>query len=180
MLSVGWDEVIHMRRGLAVGSIALALSFAVLWSTSPSADADWVMGDIARVADALGLQPTYDGKYDLSEILLEVLARLGVEWRDGCHVEFNNTVDVYRGNCATLQVSTLSGADCSIEVVLPSGTVSTASGLSTQTADASGNVIWTWLVRGNTGPGTGTICVTATMPGGESCTAEMEWTVREK
>ena len=171
-----------MKRGLAVGSIALAMAllFAILCPSSPSADADWVMGDIARVAIALGLQPTYDGKYDLSEILCEVLVRLGVKCQEGCFIAFNNTVDVYRGNAATLRVSTPTGAVCTIQVVLPSDRVSTAAGLLTQTADASGKVIWTWLVGGNTGPGTGMIRVMATMPDGETCTAEMEWTVRQK
>ena len=171
-----------MKRGLAVGSIALtmALLFTILWSSSPSADGDWVMGDIARVGIALGLLPSYDGKYDLSEILCEVLIRLGVECQEGCFIGFNNTVDVYRGNAACLQVSTLPGADCSIEVVLPSGRSSTASGLLAQTADASGDIIWAWLVGGNTGPGRGTIRVMATTPDGETCTAELEWTVRQK
>ena len=35
-------------------------------------------------------------------------------------------------------------------------------------------------MSGNTGPGEGTIRVTATTPRGESCTTETEWVVRQK
>jgi len=138
------------------------------------------MGDIGRVATALGVEPTEEGKYDVSEILCEVLARLDIDCSTSCFIRFDNAVDVYRGNTACLQISTVPGSVCSILVTLPSGRTSTASGLSKQTASSSGTVIWSWLVSGNTGPGKGTIQVTTTTPDGESCTAETEWIVRQK
>jgi hypothetical protein len=171
-----------MRRSLVGGAIvavAILLTF-VLWPAAPTADEDWVMGDIGRVAAALGVGPTTEGKYDVSEILCEVLARLDIDCSTTCFVKFMNSVDVFRGNPATLQVQTTPGAHCSIEVVLPSGAVSEAGGLTAQTADVSGTVIWSWLVGGRTGPGTGTIRVTATTPAGDTCTSETEWVVRQK
>jgi len=48
---------------------------------APTADNDWVMGDLARVATALGVLPTAEGKYDVSEILYAMLDIMGVETR---------------------------------------------------------------------------------------------------
>ena len=166
-----------VASAVVVAAIVLTV---VLWPTAPTADEDWVMGDIGSTATALGVEPTAEGKYDVSEILCEVLARLDIDCSTSCFVKFMNSVDVFRGNPATLQIQTTPGAHCSIEVVLPSGAVSEAGGLTPQTADVSGTVIWSWLVGGRTGPGTGTIRVTATTPRGESCTAETEWVVRQK
>jgi hypothetical protein len=171
-----------MERKLIGGAIvAAAMALAVvLWPATPIADEDWVMGDIGRVATALGVRPTAEGKYDVSEILCEVLSKLDIDCSTSCFIRFDNAVDVYRGNTACLQVSTVPGSVCSILVTLPSGRTSTASGLSAQTATSSGTAIWSWLVSGNTGPGTGAIQVTAATSTGESCTAETEWIVRQK
>ena len=69
-----------MRRSLVGGAIvAVAISLTViLWPATPTADEDWEMGDIGRVATALGVQAGADGRYDVSEILCEVLTRLDI------------------------------------------------------------------------------------------------------
>jgi hypothetical protein len=49
---------------------------------------------------------------------------------------------------------------CDLSVMLPSGRESTASGLGTMSADASGNATWTWDIGPTTGSGTATALVT--------------------
>jgi hypothetical protein len=68
-----------MRRTLVGGVIvAVAISLtAVLWPVVPIAHEDWVMGDLSLVATALGVQPTTEGKYDVSEILCALLEVMG-------------------------------------------------------------------------------------------------------
>lgn len=49
---------------------------------------------------------------------------------------------------------------CTLVVTLPSGRISTATGLGTTTADASGNATWTWQIGSNTDAGTAHVSVT--------------------
>lgn len=63
---------------------------------------------------------------------------------------------------ATIKIKTDAGASCSIEVTLPSGTVSTSKDLAPKTADQQGDVIWTWGINWNTKPGTATIKLSCT------------------
>ena len=69
-----------------------------------------------------------------------------------------------RGSVASLTISTVPGAQCTITVYYKSG-ASKASGLAPQTADDSGSVTWDWNVGRNTTPGTWKIKVTATAGG---------------
>ncbi len=69
------------------------------------------------------------------------------------------TSPIKRGNMASLTAHTSPGAYCSITYITPSGTTSTAAGLFAQYADGAGNVTWTWLISGNTNPGTGSVTV---------------------
>lgn len=68
------------------------------------------------------------------------------------------------GNRATVVALTSPGASASLEVKYKSGT-SEAKHLGSATADANGYVQWTWLVSGNTTPGTWGL--TATSASGE-------------
>jgi competence protein ComEC len=76
---------------------------------------------------------------------------------------------------ATLTAQTVPGAQCSITVRYQSGP-SSASGLEPKTADASGNISWSWTVGSNTTPGTWPITVTARL-GGNSLTREISFVV---
>jgi hypothetical protein len=49
---------------------------------------------------------------------------------------------------------------CNLVVILPSGRQSTAGGLGTTSADASGDATWTWQVGSRTGAGTAQVTVT--------------------
>ncbi len=60
--------------GMVLVSILVAASFLSLIFVS--ADNSWEMGDLARVARRLGVEPRPDGKYDLSSVLTAVLDRL--------------------------------------------------------------------------------------------------------
>ena len=55
--------------------------------------------------------------------------------------------------------SSKSGDICTLAVTLPSGRLSTASGLGTTTANASGVATWTWLIGSTTGAGTARVSV---------------------
>ncbi len=71
------------------------------------------------------------------------------------------TSPVALGGMATLTAQTSAGASCSIVYKHPSGKVSTAPGLTPQTAGSDGTVSWTWLISAGTRPaGTGTATVT--------------------
>jgi len=87
------------------------------------------------------------------------------------------TSPISRGSNATVSAKTAPGALADITVIYASGEVSQAKGLGPMTADAQGNVSWTWLVGGNTTPGPATIFVTASL---DDCsavaTAKMEVT----
>jgi hypothetical protein len=73
------------------------------------------------------------------------------------------------GGRATVVAQTTPGASCSIAYRTPAGTSSTAQGLGSKIADASGTASWTWEIGPSTRPGTGTVVVTAggycTQPG---------------
>jgi len=64
------------------------------------------------------------------------------------------------GRNASVTVQAAASARCSIRYITPLGTNSTAAGLVSQTADASGSASWTWLIGGNTTRGTGSVTVT--------------------
>jgi hypothetical protein len=84
---------------------------------------------------------------------------------------------ISHGSNATMTAATAPGASCSARVVYASGTVSTAAGLqTTPTADASGNVSWTWKVGTSTGPGTSTASVTCSL-GGQTASASQTFQV---
>jgi hypothetical protein len=55
--------------------------------------------------------------------------------------------------------SSKSGDSCTLAVTLPSGRLSTARGLGTTTANASGVATWTWLIGSTTGAGTARVSV---------------------
>jgi len=78
-------------------------------------------------------------------------------------VEAPTAVD--RGNYTSITIRTAPCATCAIDVILPSGHHSTASGLGVKSADESGVATWTWLVSGNTGGG----AATATIACSSSC-----------
>jgi len=106
-------------------------------------------GDLSGSANPAGL--TMDGSKTVMAIFAADLTAQIVD----------RNLSIYRGTYATLRALTLPGASCTITVTLPSGSTSTAAGLSAQVADADGMASWTWLVAGNTLPGMGSITVTA-------------------
>ena len=71
----------------------------------------------------------------------------------------NAPITAARGLNATLQAKTAPNTSCSIVVEYKSGP-SKAAGLVAKTSDGAGNVAWTWIVGGNTTPGTWPIIVT--------------------
>jgi hypothetical protein len=85
------------------------------------------------------------------------------------------TSPVAAGADATLTASTAPGASCSIVVEYKSGP-SSASGLGPATADAVGDVSWTWRVGSRTTAGTWPITVTCAA-GGQSAAARTTITV---
>jgi len=79
------------------------------------------------------------------------------------------------GNVATATIKTAAGASCSITVTYKSGK-STAKGLDPKIADMNGMVSWSWLVGGNTTPGSWPIDVTCSA-NGQTATQHMTFTV---
>lgn len=71
----------------------------------------------------------------------------------------NLTKSVARGGNATARVGTAPNAKCTIAYTTPSGTRSEAAGLESKTADAKGEVSWTWVIGTATTPGEGTVGV---------------------
>lgn len=63
------------------------------------------------------------------------------------------TSPVAQKQTATIKIQTDPVAACTIEVTLPSGTVSTSKDLGPKTADGAGQVIWSWNINWNTKPG---------------------------
>ncbi|WP_336788227.1 TadE/TadG family type IV pilus assembly protein [Paenibacillus sp. MMO-177] len=80
------------------------------------------------------------------------------------------------GNKATVIALTSPGASASLTVNYKSGT-STAKHLGSATADANGYVRWTWLVSGNTTPGTWEL--TATSASGDAVSMHFNVTKKE-
>ena len=64
------------------------------------------------------------------------------------------TSPVDSGAYASLVAQTAPHAKCDLSVTLPSGRESESSSLVTQTANAAGQVEWTWLTGTRTKPGT--------------------------
>ncbi len=64
------------------------------------------------------------------------------------------------GRRAQLTIKTTPGAECFLSYITPAGTTSTTQGLGKRTATADGICGWTWSIRSNTRPGTGTLEVT--------------------
>jgi competence protein ComEC len=62
---------------------------------------------------------------------------------------------VQRGQRVSLTITTTPGCTWYLEYITPSGNVSTATGLGSKTADATGVITWEWLISGNTSPGIG-------------------------
>ena len=67
------------------------------------------------------------------------------------------TSPVVQNQPATIKIQTDANAECTIEVTLPSGTVSTSKNLGPKTADQNGEVVWSWRINWNTKPGAATI-----------------------
>ena len=80
------------------------------------------------------------------------------------------TAPARRNGTATLVLHTQPGAIGTIDVSYKSGS-SQAAGLAPQVADAGGQVAWSWMVGGQTTPGTGRIVVTARAGGATATTA---------
>ena len=73
------------------------------------------------------------------------------------------TSPVDSGAYASVVAQTAPHAKCDLAVTLPSGRESESSGLVTQTANASGQVEWTWLTGTRTKPGTAKATVQCTV-----------------
>ncbi|SRR6266851_3620310 len=86
------------------------------------------------------------------------------------------TVTIIRTGYGSLSARTAPGATCNASARLPSGRTSTAQGLDTHQADATGNISWTYQTVSNTGSGTGTYTVTCSS-GGQSKTVTAAFTV---
>lgn len=86
------------------------------------------------------------------------------------------TSPVKAGASAKLVAKTYPGAACTIEAYYKSG-ISTASGLVKKSADAEGNVSWTWQTSSNTTPGSYKIVVKASL-GNEMKSQEIYFTVQ--
>lgn len=76
---------------------------------------------------------------------------------------------VARNANATASVGTSPGASCTIVYTTPSGTPSNAAGLEAKTADAKGELSWTWTIGPSTNPGEASVKVTCN---GHSATAK--------
>jgi hypothetical protein len=66
---------------------------------------------------------------------------------------------VETGSLATVSIKTTPGEDCTLAYETPKGTLSTAQGLGTKTADGNGVCSWQWQIGCNTAPGTGTLTI---------------------
>jgi len=87
------------------------------------------------------------------------------------------TSPVQQGKDATVEINTLPGANCSIQVQYKTGW-STAAGLYSKEAGQEGNVSWTWKVAPRISPGTWLIYVTARL-NDETASLETYLTVTE-
>jgi len=86
------------------------------------------------------------------------------------------TSPVFHGNDATIAVTTAANANCQIIVLYKSGP-SKAQGLIPKSADAQGQVSWTWKVGSRTTPGGWPITVTCSS-GSQSGTLKTLFVVR--
>lgn len=87
------------------------------------------------------------------------------------------TVTITSSRYGFVSAATTPGATCTAQARLPSGRISTAQGLQgSRTADASGNVAFTYGTTSRTTPGTGTHTVTCGY-GGQTRTASASFTV---
>jgi hypothetical protein len=78
---------------------------------------------------------------------------------------------VKRGSNASASVQGATpGVSCTISYTTPSGTDSTAAGLTTKTAGSNGSASWSWVIGSNTNPGTGSVRVNC---GGQQKTASI-------
>jgi len=86
-------------------------------------------------------------------------------------------VTVTRATYGSVSAETAPGATCTASARLPSGRDSTAAGLDTHSADASGNISWTYRTVSNTGAGTGMYTVSCSS-GGQNKTVTAPFTVQ--
>jgi len=86
------------------------------------------------------------------------------------------TSPISAGSTATLTIQTAPGANCSITVYYKSG-ASQAAGLGQQTADASGQVTWSWKVGSRTAKGIWKIVVQSEL-GGKTTKLEIPFEVQ--
>jgi len=77
---------------------------------------------------------------------------------------------VARGANATVRAGTAPNAKCTIVYKTPAGTASDAAGLEAKTADAKGEVSWTFVVGPGTSTGTASVKVTCD---GQSASADI-------
>jgi hypothetical protein len=87
------------------------------------------------------------------------------------------SITITRSTYGLLSAQTAAGASCRASARLPSGSTSTAQGLDTHNADASGNITWTYRTVSNTTKGTGTYTVTCSA-GGQNKTVTAPFTVQ--
>ena len=87
------------------------------------------------------------------------------------------TSPVQQGKDATVEIKTMPGANCSIQVQYKTGW-STTAGLYSKEAGEEGNVSWTWKVAPRTSPGTWLVYVTARL-NEETVSLETYFTVTE-
>jgi hypothetical protein len=80
-------------------------------------------------------------------------------------VVFTNVMGAAPGHMASATVQAPPNAACTLHYTTPAGTASVAQGLGPMTATGGGSATWSWLIDGNTHPGTGTLTVSCT-PGG--------------
>ena len=76
-----------------------------------------------------------------------------------CDDHLTNRLDCPGGHESLTVHSSKSRDSCTLAVTLPSGRLSTARGLGTTTANASGVATWTWLIGSTTGAGTARVSV---------------------
>ena len=69
------------------------------------------------------------------------------------------TSPVKAGDDARLRLVVGASSRCDIEYISPAGTASNARGLVPRTANAQGNIDWTWTIGSSTQPGQGTVQV---------------------
>jgi hypothetical protein len=85
-------------------------------------------------------------------------------------VTFTTVMGAAPGHMASATVQAPPNAACTLSYTTPAGTASVAQGLGPMTANGSGSATWSWLIDGNTHPGTGTLTVSCT-PGGTATAA---------